>query len=531
MSAFMAQKGALVVCGDAGDALGDSIYEARLYVRGSVASLGADCVEKELRDEHVAELRGLLERAGVDGATRPSSAATAPRGGCTTSTSTTRGVLMSATAGTRGCASPRRSTATRSPRSSAPRARGSTTSAAGAPSAACRTSTTCSSSARASRATRSRATASAATPTSCSATATPRKPLQLDIPITIAGMSFGALSAPAKEALGRGATAMGTSTTTGDGGMTEEERGHSETLVYQLLPSRYGMNPDDLRRCDAIEIVIGQGAKPGGGGMLLGQKISDRVAEMRDLPQGIDQRSRLPASRLDRAGRPRDQDRRAARDHRLGEADLRQDRRVAHLLRRRAGGQGGRRRDRARRDAGRHRRHAGGVHRARRHPDPRRDPAGRGGAAGARHAPQGAARRVGRDPHRRGRREGARARRRRGLDRRRRADRARRQRARARASTPRSAPRPATTTTGRPAATRPGSRPRTTSSPRASTPSSAAAGSRTTCARSCSRRRRSRAPAASRTSTTSSPRTSSRSRSRPRRWPACRSRGRAGSPA
>jgi methylamine---glutamate N-methyltransferase subunit C len=73
--------------------------------------------------------------------------------------------------------------------------------------------------------------------------------------------------------------------------MTEEERGHSETLVYQLLPSRYGMNPDDLRRCDAIEVVIGQGAKPGGGGMLLGQKISDRVAEMRTLPKGIDQRS------------------------------------------------------------------------------------------------------------------------------------------------------------------------------------------------------------------------------------------------
>jgi glutamate synthase domain-containing protein 2 len=117
------------------------------------------------------------------------------------------------------------------------------------------------------------------------------RPLHLDIPITIAGMSFGALSAPAKEALGRGATAVGTSTTTGDGGMTPEEREHSETLVYQLLPSRYGMNPDDLRRADAIEIVVGQGAKPGGGGMLLGQKISDRVAEMRDLPKGIDQRS------------------------------------------------------------------------------------------------------------------------------------------------------------------------------------------------------------------------------------------------
>ncbi|MEL7150707.1 MAG: FMN-binding glutamate synthase family protein [Pseudomonadota bacterium] len=116
-------------------------------------------------------------------------------------------------------------------------------------------------------------------------------PIELEIPITIAGMSFGALSGPAKEALGRGATLAGTSTTTGDGGMTPEERGHSEKLVYQYLPSRYGMNPDDLRRADAIEIVVGQGAKPGGGGMLLGQKITERVAEMRNLPAGIDQRS------------------------------------------------------------------------------------------------------------------------------------------------------------------------------------------------------------------------------------------------
>ena len=118
-----------------------------------------------------------------------------------------------------------------------------------------------------------------------------RNPIHLDIPVTIAGMSFGALSAQAKEALGRGASAVGTSTTTGDGGMTAEERAHSRTLVYQLLPSRYGMNPDDLRRADAIEVVLGQGAKPGGGGMLLGQKISARVAQMRTLPPDIDQRS------------------------------------------------------------------------------------------------------------------------------------------------------------------------------------------------------------------------------------------------
>ena len=118
-----------------------------------------------------------------------------------------------------------------------------------------------------------------------------KHPLNLATPVTIAGMSFGALSANAKEALGRGASEVGTSTTTGDGGMTPEERGQSKQLVYQYLPSRYGMNPDDLRKADAIEVVLGQGAKPGGGGMLLGQKITERVAAMRTLPVGIDQRS------------------------------------------------------------------------------------------------------------------------------------------------------------------------------------------------------------------------------------------------
>lgn len=66
MSAFMAQAGSLVVLGDAGEALGDSIYEARLYVRGTVAGLGADCIEKEMRDEHVAQVRDLLARAEIE---------------------------------------------------------------------------------------------------------------------------------------------------------------------------------------------------------------------------------------------------------------------------------------------------------------------------------------------------------------------------------------------------------------------------------------------------------------------------------
>ena len=87
-----------------------------------------------------------------------------------------------------------------------------------------------------------------------------KQPIELKIPVTIAGMSFGSLSANAKEALGMAATEMGTSTTTGDGGMTDEERVASKTLVYQVLPSRYGLNPDDLRRAErADRCPLGQG--------------------------------------------------------------------------------------------------------------------------------------------------------------------------------------------------------------------------------------------------------------------------------
>jgi len=118
-----------------------------------------------------------------------------------------------------------------------------------------------------------------------------KRPMVLEIPITIAGMSFGALSHNAKVALGQAATLLGTCTTTGDGGMLPAERQASAKLVYQCLPSRYGFNPKDLRQADAIEIVVGQGAKPGGGGLLLGQKVSEVVAGMRTLPPGVDQRS------------------------------------------------------------------------------------------------------------------------------------------------------------------------------------------------------------------------------------------------
>lgn len=118
-----------------------------------------------------------------------------------------------------------------------------------------------------------------------------RKPIELDIPIMITGMSWGALSYNAKVALARGAAAAGSSNTTGDGGMLGAERDNSKTLICEILPSRYGINIHDLRRADAIELTVGQGAKPGTGGLLLGSKVSDIIAKQRDLPVGVDQRS------------------------------------------------------------------------------------------------------------------------------------------------------------------------------------------------------------------------------------------------
>ena len=118
-----------------------------------------------------------------------------------------------------------------------------------------------------------------------------KNPLILDTPIYITGMSYGALSVNAKTALGKAASLVRTASCTGDGGMLPSERKASNKLIYQVLPSRYGFNPHHLKKAQAIEIVVGQGAKPGTGGMLMGIKVLDNISEMRDLPKGIDQRS------------------------------------------------------------------------------------------------------------------------------------------------------------------------------------------------------------------------------------------------
>lgn len=126
------------------------------------------------------------------------------------------------------------------------------------------------------------------------------KPIELDIPIMITGMSWGALSYNAKVALAKGASAIGSSNTTGDGGMLAAERENSRVLIYEVLPSRYGINVHHMRMADGIELTIGQGAKPGTGGLLLESKVSGTIAKQRDLPAGVDQRS--PARHPDMLG-------------------------------------------------------------------------------------------------------------------------------------------------------------------------------------------------------------------------------------
>ena len=121
-----------------------------------------------------------------------------------------------------------------------------------------------------------------------------KNPIELDIPIYITGMSFGALSLEAKMALAKGASMAGTATCSGEGGMIPPERDLSTKWYYQCIQSRYGFNPHHLMLADACEFFIGQGCKVGLGGHLMGQKVTEQVAEMRSLPAGIDQRS--PAS-------------------------------------------------------------------------------------------------------------------------------------------------------------------------------------------------------------------------------------------
>lgn len=124
-----------------------------------------------------------------------------------------------------------------------------------------------------------------------------KKPVELELPIIIGAMSFGALSKEAKIALAKASTLAGTMENTGEGGMLPEEREFSEKLIVQYSTGRFGITEEILKKADAIEIKIGQGAKPGQGGLLPKEKLSDEIAAVRKVEKGKDLHS--PAYHLD----------------------------------------------------------------------------------------------------------------------------------------------------------------------------------------------------------------------------------------
>ncbi|MAE61795.1 MAG: FMN-binding glutamate synthase family protein [Planctomycetaceae bacterium] len=116
-------------------------------------------------------------------------------------------------------------------------------------------------------------------------------PIHNDIPISISAMSYGALSKATKISMGKASAMVGTSTNTGEGGMLPEERAAAKHMIYQITPGRFGFNIHDLRKADAVEFYISQGAKPGLGGQLMASKVTDHLAHIRGIPRGIDLRS------------------------------------------------------------------------------------------------------------------------------------------------------------------------------------------------------------------------------------------------
>ena len=164
-------------------------------------------------------------------------------------------------------------------------------------------------------------------------------PIELDIPIYITGMSFGALSLEAKMALAKGASMAGTATCSGEGGMIPPERDLSTKWYYQSIQSRYGFNPHHLMLADACEFFIGQGCKVGLGGHLMGQKVTEQVAEMRSLPAGHRPALAGAAPRLARSRRPVAQGPGDPRGDRLPHPDPAEARRRARLRRRAHGGE------------------------------------------------------------------------------------------------------------------------------------------------------------------------------------------------
>ena len=117
------------------------------------------------------------------------------------------------------------------------------------------------------------------------------EPLELSMPVMIAPMSYGALSASTKRAVGLASSLSGIAENTGEGGMSDAQRNAASQLIFQMLGGRLGWNIHDMNRADALEIYISQGAKPGLGGQLMAKKVTPELARIRGIPPGIDLRS------------------------------------------------------------------------------------------------------------------------------------------------------------------------------------------------------------------------------------------------
>jgi glutamate synthase domain-containing protein 2 len=123
------------------------------------------------------------------------------------------------------------------------------------------------------------------------------KPLKLKIPAIFGAMSFGAISKEAKIAIAKASSELGTAANTGEGGMLAEERENAKYLIFQYSTGRFGATEENIKRADAIEIKIGQGAKPNSGGMLPAEKVTEEIAKIRNVPLGKDVHS--PPTHLD----------------------------------------------------------------------------------------------------------------------------------------------------------------------------------------------------------------------------------------
>ena len=111
------------------------------------------------------------------------------------------------------------------------------------------------------------------------------------MPVMIAPMSYGALSASTKRAVGLASTLSGIAENTGEGGMSDAQRNAASQLIFQMLGGRLGWNIHDMNRADGLEVYISQGAKPGLGGQLMAKKVTPELARIRGIPAGIDLRS------------------------------------------------------------------------------------------------------------------------------------------------------------------------------------------------------------------------------------------------